>query len=77
MSDRSVLMCFERTDTSLCRISYEDRAGYAISAGRTSGAVRDNDGRPRLHLPRHLMFEVMAYRLQADWLGGLDAEHSA
>ena len=31
----------------------------------------------RLHLSRHLMFEVMAYRLQADWLGDLNAEPSA
>ena len=29
---------------------------------------------PPPHLPRHLMFRVLAYRLQADQLGGLDAE---
>src|SRR4051794_5987961 len=30
--------------------------------------------RPPPHLPRHLMFRVLAYRLQADLLGDLDAE---
>src|SRR5215204_3767376 len=30
--------------------------------------------RPPPHLPRHLMFRVLAYRLQADRLGHLDAE---
>src|SRR5262245_49467766 len=31
-------------------------------------------GRPPLpHLPRHLLFRVLAYRLQADHLGDLDA----
>jgi len=30
--------------------------------------------RPPPHLPRHLMFRVLAYRLQADRLGDLDAE---
>src|SRR5207245_3128493 len=30
--------------------------------------------RPPLHLPRHLLFRIMAYRLQADLLGDLDAE---
>src|SRR3954471_13846596 len=30
--------------------------------------------RPPLHLPRHLLFRVLAYRLQADRLGDLDAE---
>lgn len=29
-----------------------------------------------LHLPRHLLFRVLAYRLQADRLGDLDAESS-
>ena len=29
---------------------------------------------PPPHLPRHLMFRVLAYRLQADRLGDLDAE---
>jgi hypothetical protein len=29
--------------------------------------------RPPTHLPRHLMFRVLAYRLQADRLGDLDA----
>ena len=29
---------------------------------------------PPPHLPRHLLFRVMAYRLQADQLGDLDAE---
>jgi len=29
---------------------------------------------PPPHLPRHLMFRVLAYRLQADQLGDLDAE---
>jgi DUF2924 family protein len=29
--------------------------------------------RPPPHLPRHLMFRVLAYRLQADRLGDLDA----
>jgi hypothetical protein len=29
--------------------------------------------RPPPHLPRHLMFRVLAYRLQADGLGDLDA----
>ena len=29
--------------------------------------------RPPHHLPRHLMFRVLAYRLQADRLGDLDA----
>jgi Protein of unknown function (DUF2924) len=30
--------------------------------------------RPSPHLPRHLLFRIMAYRLQADLLGDLDAE---
>src|SRR5712691_12998977 len=30
--------------------------------------------RPPPHLPRHLLFRIMAYRLQADLLGDLDAE---
>src|SRR5215471_17003474 len=29
--------------------------------------------RPSLHLPRHLLFPVLAYRLQADHFGDLDA----
>lgn len=29
---------------------------------------------PHTHLPRHLLFRVLAYRLQADRLGDLDAE---
>src|SRR5271154_396928 len=29
---------------------------------------------PPPHLPRHLLFRVLAYRLQADHLGDLDAE---
>jgi hypothetical protein len=31
--------------------------------------------RPHPHLPRHLLFRVLAYRLQADVLGDLDSEH--
>jgi len=30
--------------------------------------------RPPLHLPRHILFRVLAYRLQADCLGDLDRE---
>ena len=30
--------------------------------------------RPPPHLPRHLLFRVLAYRLQADHLGDLDSE---
>jgi hypothetical protein len=30
--------------------------------------------RPHSHLPRHLLFRVLAYRLQADVLGDLDGE---
>jgi Protein of unknown function (DUF2924) len=30
--------------------------------------------RPHPHLPRHLLFRVLAYRLQADLLGDLDGE---
>src|SRR5215510_6992568 len=30
--------------------------------------------RPPPHLPRHLLFRILAYRLQADQLGELDAE---
>jgi hypothetical protein len=30
--------------------------------------------RPPRHLPRHLLFRVLAYRLQADHLGDLDGE---
>ena len=30
--------------------------------------------RPPPHLPRHLLFRILAYRLQADLLGDLDAE---
>ena len=30
--------------------------------------------RPPVHLPRHLLFRVLAYQLQADHLGDLDAE---
>jgi len=29
---------------------------------------------PHLHLPRHLLFRVLAYRFQADQLGDLDGE---
>jgi hypothetical protein len=29
---------------------------------------------PPLHLPRHVLFRVLAYRLQADRLGDLDRE---
>jgi hypothetical protein len=29
---------------------------------------------PPRHLPRHLLFRVLAYRLQADRLGDLDSE---
>ena len=31
--------------------------------------------RPHPHLPRHLLFRVLAYRLQADHLGDLDGEN--
>ena len=31
--------------------------------------------RPHPHLPHHLLFRVLAYRLQADVLGDLDSEH--
>jgi Protein of unknown function (DUF2924) len=31
--------------------------------------------RPHPHLPRHLLFRVLAYRLQADVLGDLDSEN--
>ena len=31
-------------------------------------------GRPSRHLPRHLLFRVLAYRLQADRFGDLDTE---
>jgi len=31
-------------------------------------------GRPSPHLPRHLLFRVLAYRLQADRFGDLDTE---
>lgn len=30
--------------------------------------------RPPVHLPRHLLFRVLAYRLQADHVGDLDGE---
>jgi hypothetical protein len=30
--------------------------------------------RPPRHLPRHLLFRILAYRLQADRLGDLDTE---
>src|SRR3954451_918024 len=30
--------------------------------------------KPPTHLPRHLLYRVLAYRLQADQLGDLDAE---
>jgi hypothetical protein len=30
--------------------------------------------RPHPHLPRHLLFRVLAYRLQADVFGDLDSE---
>ena len=30
--------------------------------------------RAPLHLPRHLLFRILAYRLQADRLGELDAD---
>jgi hypothetical protein len=29
--------------------------------------------RPRVYLPRHLLFRVLAYRIQADAFGGLDS----
>jgi hypothetical protein len=31
--------------------------------------------RPPSHLPRHLLFRVLAFRLQADHLGDLDGEY--
>ena len=31
--------------------------------------------RPHPHLPRHLLFRFLAYRLQADVLGDLDSEN--
>jgi Protein of unknown function (DUF2924) len=31
--------------------------------------------RPHPHLPRHLLFRVLAYRIQADVLGDLDSEN--
>jgi len=40
------------------------RAGWQNAFGR----------KPPPHLPRHLMFRVLAYRLQADRLGDLDGE---
>lgn len=30
--------------------------------------------RAPLHLPRQLVFRILAHRLQSDWLGGLDGE---
>ena len=32
--------------------------------------------RPSPHLPRHLLFRVLAYRLQAERLGDLDVERA-
>lgn len=31
--------------------------------------------RAPLHLPRQLVFRILAHRLQSDWLGGLDGEY--
>jgi Protein of unknown function (DUF2924) len=33
--------------------------------------------RPPPHLPRHLLFRILAYRLQADLLGDLDTKKPA
>jgi hypothetical protein len=47
-------------------------AGEAGEAAIAAGVFRQKASR---HLPRHLLFRVLAYRLQADRLGDLDAEY--
>src|SRR6267142_3962129 len=55
-------------DVEIARLRYLDvgalRARWHTVFGRRSPP----------HLPRHLLFRIMAYRLQADLLGDLDTE---
>ena len=46
-----------------------------LDVGELRARWQTKFGRPApAHLPRHLLFRVLAYRLQADRLGDLDAE---
>ena len=46
-----------------------------LDVARASGSLAYGfRRRPSPHLPRHLLFRVLAYRLQADRFGDLDAE---
>jgi hypothetical protein len=53
-----------RTRSRICAVS---TSGDCARAGRASSGDR-----PPAHLTRHLLFAVIAYRLQADRLGDLD-----
>ena len=57
--------CLWKTRSRICAIS---TSGVCVPDG---GAC--SDGRPPPHLPRHLLFGVLAYRIQADEFGDLDA----
>jgi len=61
-----------------------DRATVAVEMARLRdldiGELRNRwhaffGRRPPVHLPRHLLFRVLAYRLQADHFGDLDSEY--
>jgi hypothetical protein len=58
----------EALDVEIARLRELDIAGLR---GRWHSVF---GRRPPLHLPRHLLFRILAYRLQADRLGDLDGE---
>ena len=58
------------TDFKL-RTSSHPRAARADLVGIAEPGI---NRQPPPHLPRHLLFRVLAYQLQADQLGDLDAE---
>ena len=48
---------------------------YAVSNSKwCAPAGNSSGGKPPPHLPRHLLFATLAYRLQVEAFGDLDAE---